>query len=31
VAGIDAAKDLGVAPSDVPDTPFLAEYRNEQD
>ena len=31
VAGIDATKDLGLAPSDVPDGPFLAEYRNEQD
>ncbi len=29
VAGIDAAKDLGLAPPDIPDTPFLAEYRNE--
>ncbi len=25
----DAAKDLGLAPRDIPDTPFLAEYRNE--
>ncbi len=31
VAGIDWAKDLGIAPADVPDTPFLAEYRNTQD
>ncbi|MBK7660072.1 MAG: hypothetical protein IPJ28_13375 [Betaproteobacteria bacterium] len=31
VAGIDAAKDLGLAPQDIPETPFLAEYRNEPD
>ena len=31
VAGIDAVKDLGFAPKDIPETPFLAEYRNEPD